>query len=269
MKNKYYEMIFKRKSFHMYREVIPLSKEELQEINNEIQNIIPLHKHIKTNIKLVHKSKTSCKRGEYCILIYSETKDGFLQNAGYIGEQLDLYLASKDIGVCWYGLAKPDNQKDEENLEFVIMLAIGKTSPKYFRTGYKKLDNIDDIDNLAYKIKCTRRNISDIYNEKGDKNLIEVVKYAPSACNSQPWFIENKDNEINLYRTCGKKSIVPSDKMAVINRVDIGIMILFIEIYLTKNNIAYTKEIFKDEATENEKALKKDNKILNAKYILK
>ena len=269
MKNKYYEMIFKRKSFHMYREVISLSKEELQEINKEIENIIPLHTNIKTNIKLVHKSNTSCKRGEYCILIYSETKDGFLQNVGYIGQQLDLYLASKDIGVCWYGLAKPDNQKDENNLEFVIMLAIGKTNPKYFRTGYQKLDNIEDIDNLVYKIKCSRRNITEIHSGEGYKNLIEVVKYAPSACNSQPWFIENKDNEINLYRTCGKKSIMPGNKMAIINRVDIGIMILYIEIYLTKNDIKYTKEIFNDDVEEHEKALNKEKKILNARYILK
>ena len=34
-------------------------------------------------------SGNTCKRGEeYCILLYSEKKDNYLQNIGYIGEQL-------------------------------------------------------------------------------------------------------------------------------------------------------------------------------------
>ena len=51
--------------------------------------------------------KTSCKRGEeYCILLYSEKKGDYLRNIGYIGEQLDLYLASLNIGACGLGSAK-------------------------------------------------------------------------------------------------------------------------------------------------------------------
>lgn len=246
----YYDMIFKRKSFHMFREVTPLSSEELEEIQKEIEKVVPLHKDIKTHIKLVHKDKTSCKRGEYCILIYSEQKDGFLQNAGYIGEQLDLYLASKDIGVCWYGLAKPHEMKHEE-LDFLIMLAIGKTNPKHFRKDYRK---------------CARRPLEDISNLECDKEILEVVRYAPSACNSQPWFIEMKDNTLNLYRTRGKKSIVPADKMSVINRVDIGIITLFLDVYFTKHNIAFSKEIHEDYVYEGEVALDKEERILNAVY---
>ena len=39
-------------------------------------------------------------------LLYSEKKDNYLQNIGYIGEQLDLYLVSKNIGTLWFGIGK-------------------------------------------------------------------------------------------------------------------------------------------------------------------
>lgn len=36
-----------------------------------------------------------------CLLFYSESKEGYLQNIGYLGEQIDLYLTSKNIGALW------------------------------------------------------------------------------------------------------------------------------------------------------------------------
>lgn len=75
--------------------------------------------------RIVPREETTCKRGEYCLLIYSEEKENFLLNIGYMVEQLDLYLANKDIGVCWYGMGKTQ-ESDYGNLKFVIMLALGK-----------------------------------------------------------------------------------------------------------------------------------------------
>ena len=39
-------------------------------------------------------------------MFYSENKDNYLTN-GYLGEILDLYLVSQNIGTLWYGLGKP------------------------------------------------------------------------------------------------------------------------------------------------------------------
>ncbi len=100
MKKNLYNMIFKRKSFHLFRnsgnDRIP--DEEIKEIEKEFNSFEPLLDNIKIKMKIV-KDSTTCKRGqEYCILLYSEKKDNYLQNIGYIGEQLDLYLVSKNIG---------------------------------------------------------------------------------------------------------------------------------------------------------------------------
>jgi len=90
-----YDMIFKRKSFHLFRNIGEerLSTEELTEIEDMYAGFVPLYTDIRTAIRIVPAEETTCKRGqEYCILLYSEKKPGYLQNIGYLGQQLDLWL---------------------------------------------------------------------------------------------------------------------------------------------------------------------------------
>lgn len=85
------------------------------------------------------KNITNCKRRqEYCILLYSEKKDNYLQNIGYIGEQLDLYLVSKNVGTLWFGIGRPE-EKQHDGLDFVIMIAIAKidSETKFRKDMYK------------------------------------------------------------------------------------------------------------------------------------
>ena len=137
-----YEMIFKRKSFHLFRNIgnEKISDDELKDIENKFNDLKPLVKDIKVKIKIV-KDSTTCKRGqEYCILFYSEKKDNYLQNIGYIGEQLDLYLVSKNIGTLWFGIGKVE-EKQLDGLDFVIMIAI------------KKVDSVNKFRKDMYKSK--------------------------------------------------------------------------------------------------------------------
>lgn len=78
-----YEMIFKRKSFRRFDDTLFISDNELNEITKEICNLKPLNKDIRTEFLIVDKSKTTCKRGQYCLLMYSEKKEHYLLNAGY------------------------------------------------------------------------------------------------------------------------------------------------------------------------------------------
>ena len=85
----YYDLIFKRKSFHRYGEPDgkKITEEELDEIRGMWYKFTPLIEGIQTKIKIVPGNQTSCNRDEeYCMLIYSEKKPGYLQNIGYIGE---------------------------------------------------------------------------------------------------------------------------------------------------------------------------------------
>ncbi len=228
-----YEMIFKRKSFHLFRNIgnESITNEELNDIENTFNSIKPLVENIKVKIKIV-KDFTSCKRGqEYCILFYSEKKDNYLQNIGYIGEQLDLYLVSKDIATLWYGIGKPEKNKID-NLDFVIMIAI------------KKCDSKDKFRKDMYKSK--RKEVNEIWIGNDYLNIANIVRFAPSACNLEPWIIESNKKEINVYRYRkeGKRGIMPKDMVIYYNQIDIGIFLCFLELCLTHENNNYKRTLY-------------------------
>ena len=133
MEKQLYSMIFKRKSFHLFRDIGSINPDELQCSEEKYDTFSPMIDGIQTDIRIVPADKTTCKRGqEYCILFYSEKKDNYLQNIGYIGEQLDLYLASLGIGALWLGIGKTEDPT-YNGLDFVIMIAIAKVADDKFR----------------------------------------------------------------------------------------------------------------------------------------
>ena len=84
MDKTFYEMIFKRKSFHIFRNVgnESISGAELNDIQSAYTAFIPLNPGIKTAIRIVPEKQTNCKRGgEYCILLYMEV---LLSEAGFL-----------------------------------------------------------------------------------------------------------------------------------------------------------------------------------------
>lgn len=228
-------MIFKRKSFRRFNDKLCLSEEELKDIDKRIKSITPLVNDIEVKYKIVPREKTTCKRGEYCLLIYSEEKQHYLLNIGYMFEQLDLYLASKNIGVCWYGMGKV-NEPQYENLKYVIMLALGKAEESEFRKNYKK---------------SKRKETSDVW--KGDLSLeiADFVKYAPSACNTQPWRVICENNILKIYRTTEIKSIMPKEKVPFYNSIDMGIFLYFLELTLSHNEFLFQKTLSPENTKSN------------------
>ena len=244
MNDNLYNMIFKRKSFHLFRNIgnEHITEDELKSIENEFNNFKPLVEDIKVKMKIV-KDSTTCKRGqEYCILLYSEKKDNYLQNIGYIGEQLDLYLVSKNIGTLWFGIGKVE-EKQLDGLDFVIMIAIAK------------VDQDNKFRKNMYKSK--RKELSEIWNGNDYLDIANIVRFAPSACNTQPWIVDSKEDELKVYRykKPGKRGIMPVDKVIYYNQIDIGIFLCFLELCLNKNNIKFDRTLYIEENTQNEKNL--------------
>ena len=251
MNKKYYDMIFKRKSFHLFRNIgyEHIADDELREIETEFLKCKPLVDNIRVKIKIVETN--ACKRGqEYCILFYSEKKNNYLQNIGYLGEQLDLYLVSKNIGTLWYGIGKVKEDK-LDGLDFVIMMAISKVdSPDKFRKDM---------------FKSKRKETSDIWNGDSFLKIGNIVRFAPSACNTQPWRVDASNNEIKVYRYRkeGKRGIMPKDKVIYYNQIDIGIFLCFLELCFLHNHVQYDREIFVEKNHELEYNLVADYLIKN------
>ncbi len=244
MNQNLYEMIFKRKSFHLFRNIgnEHITDNELKDIEEQFNKFKPLIDDINVKIKIV-KNSTTCKRGqEYCILFYSEKKENYLQNIGYLGEQLDLYLVSKNIGTLWFGIGKVE-EKQLDGLDFVIMIAIAKVdSPDKFRKD-------------MYKSK--RKELKEIWNGDNYLDIANIVRFAPSACNTQPWIVDASEKELKVYRYRkeGKRGIMPKDLVIYYNQIDIGIFICFLELCLGKNNIKYDRKVYVEENHEDERNL--------------
>ena len=235
-----YNMIFKRKSFHLFRNIgnEHITEEELNDIEKEFSKFKPLVEDIKVRIKIVKKE--SILRGqEYCILFYSEKKDNYLQNIGYLGEQLDLYLVSKNIGTLWFGIGKPD-EKELDGLDFVIMIMIAK------------VDSSDKFRKDMYKSK--RKDLSEIWSGDNYLDMANIVRFSPSACNTQPWKVEanEKDIKVYRYRKEGKRGIMPKNMVIYYNQIDIGIFLCFLELCLENNSINFRRELFVEESHESE-----------------
>lgn len=244
-----FKMIFKRKSFHLFRDIQSIDPSQIKDIEEKFKTFKPLDDNIRTDIKIVPSEETSCKRGqEYCILLYSEKKDNYLQNIGYIGEQLDLYLASSGIGALWFGIGKT-NENQYNGLDFVIMIAIAKVADDKFRKD-------------MYKSK--RKPLDEIWHGEYHKDIGNIVRFAPSACNTQPWKVMADEHKLTVYRykKPGKRGIMPANKVAHYNRIDTGIFLCFIDLCLNHNGITFSRNLFDDSNDDI------SEEVLTAEYIL-
>ena len=112
----------------------------------------------------------------------------YLENIGFLFQQMDLYLQTLGLGVCWLGMGRmnPKTTPQAEGMKFVIMLAFGH--PKG--------------DRLRYDMKGFKRKPMEQITDKTDPRL-EPARLAPSADNSQPWFFTHEGETVHIY--CSKK----------------------------------------------------------------
>ena len=229
-----YDMIFKRKSFHIFKDIGHIEDGELRDIEAYYDTLIPLVPNIRTAMRIVPAAETTCKRGqEYFILLYSEKKEHYLQNIGYLGQQLDLYLASRNIGSLWFGIGKVE-ERQYDGLDFVIMFAIAKMPADKFRKNM---------------FKSKRKSLEEIWQGEAIDGVSDIVRFSPSACNTQPWFVERENDTLAVYRykKPGKRGIMPADKVTFYNQIDIGIFMLVLELCMEHEGIVFERELYHDD----------------------
>ncbi|PKM63120.1 MAG: nitroreductase [Firmicutes bacterium HGW-Firmicutes-21] len=222
-----YDYIFKRRSVRKYYKELCLSDKDLDEIKQDIEKLIPLDSGIKTAYEIVKREETTAKFGEYCLILYSENKPFYLFNAGYLLEQMDLLLASRDIGACWYGMAKPKTKRTD-GLEYVIMLAFGKSNSQGFRSNVSQFN---------------RKEQAEIWEGEFFRDICHAARLAPSACNTQPWRIASDSTGIKVYRKSDIKSFIPLMKLPYFNSIDMGIFLCFLEIALLEKGYSFDRQL--------------------------
>jgi len=227
-----YEAIFHRKSMRKYI-MEPLPGETLQKISDFVDTIEPLDSEIE--YEFVYLNDDSVKnllpiKAPHYILMYSKKKGRYLLNAGYMIQQLDLYLSNLGIGSCWLGLAKPSKEVMPTNngLDYVIMLAFGNCEKNIYRSKEEEFN---------------RKPISKLTDVKEQWEVLEPVRLAPSSSNTQPWSFSGTKDKIIISRE--KLNIFKEPLYGKMNQIDIGIalchLVLSLEHLGKKANFDFTE----------------------------
>ena len=203
------DTIYRRQSIRFYDKT-PLDSQTLEEIRNFIDNAKELNPHIKWSYELLPVENVSTMmrwKAPHYIAIFSEEKENYYQNIGFIFQQVDLYLQSRGIGTCWIGMGNPKGYENpDKSQKFIIVISFGR-SPKNI---YRELNQFK------------RKEIGEI-SDKVDERLVPA-QLAPSATNSQPWyFTHSDDGSYDLYRV--KLGMIRSKFMGRWNRIDNGIVL--------------------------------------------
>lgn len=231
--NQLYNGIFHRKSIRKYN-LEPLSKEALEDIKAYAKGIKPLDDKIAYEFTFLESKEVKNLfpiKAPHYVCIYSEKKEHYLMNAGFILQEIDLYLSTKGIGCCWLGMAKPskDIPIKRNGMDFVIMLAFGNPIEPLYR------DQVDEF---------KRKPLSDISQIKEGEALLEPVRLSPSATNSQPWFFSGTINDIIVSRE--KLGLIKAAIYNNLNQIDVGICLKHLEL-AAANMEKKTQFIFEKE----------------------
>ena len=219
--------VYKRRSIRQFSDT-KLTQEELKKVTDYLAEAKKLLPDIKVDYEIVPCSETSCKfNAEYCLMVYSEKKEHWLLNIGYWLAQWDLYLASQNIGVCWYAMGKTE-KGTLNDLHFAIMLAFGKCSEDSYRKSLKEFN---------------RKEIAEFWKNPSDLAVAEVARLAPSDVNSQPWKVVEKNNVIKVSREKGSSMVTAMLLFNLWNKMDMGCFLAFLEIGLESQGYTFERTL--------------------------
>jgi len=152
----------------------------MKQINCFIQTLAPLHPQAAYRIAVVEAYNTQkhvfkgmfLVQAPYYLVLSAKDHPFAAVNAGYVMEQLVLYLVSKGFATCYLGDAK--SKPDLDQYQPMIVVAFGKAAA------------------TAVKKPASRKKLTELVNQppvaqQNARKIIEAARIAPSAFNLQPW----------------------------------------------------------------------------------
>ncbi len=216
-----YQMIFKRRSIRKFK------KEQVPE--QLIKDILYFGKcvsrlHADIQVKMVineHPEGHHSIRGlwkveaPYYLVFYSEEKEGYLANAGYILEPVLLYMTGKGLGTCYLGNVKV-LEPGPAGMKQIIAVAFGYPKTLLYRDPAT-------AKRLPLKELCVFKE------EAGEsmKNILKAVRLSPSVMNTQPWRFIIYHDKIYIF-SC--REFIPTASLASLREMSIGIMLSHLSI---------------------------------------
>lgn len=208
------EQIYVRKSCRKYFD----DEIDMIPIQEFIASVRPLNNGINYYYEILTRDEVNLGTrwsAPYYLALYSEKKDNYLENIGFVFQQVSLFMQGIGIGSCWVGLGSIK----KKNPEFVILMAFGKSD--------KMTRNLVD-----FKRKGLEK-ISDSVDER-----LTPARLAPSAVNSQPWYFKHAGDGFDVYQV--NQNIIKRQFFKKWNPIDVGIALS--HMYITNEK---TFEFFK------------------------
>ena len=216
IENDIYQTIFKRKSIRDYN-LTPFDEDTLKEIEEYLCALKPLYSEIRTELKILSLNdvkRRMMKKAPHYIAVFSQAKNGYFTNIGFMLQQIDLFLSFNGIGSCWQGIPQPKKKVlKSSNLEFVILIAFGKPKVPLQRTSTSEF---------------RRKPLHEITDISDADELLEAARLAPSAANSQPWYFTGDKTIINTYSV--KPNILKALLIKKYISIDIGIALYHLKV---------------------------------------
>ena len=238
-----YATIFKRKSIRKY-DLDSLDEDTLKEIREHLETLKSLHKDINIEFKIVSPDaviRRTMRKAPHYIAVFSEVKEGYLSNVGFMLQQMDLFFSANGLGSCWQGI--PTLKKEglaSSHLKFIILMPFGKPQETLHRTKTSQFK---------------RKSLQDIGDIKGADDLLETARLAPSARNAQEWFFTGDERLIHAYYR--KPGFIPGLLIKKYPPMDVGISLYHLK--LGAEHFGKETEIMFDNP--------EDNNLNNYEYV--
>ncbi len=173
-------------------------------------------------------SRYVCVKAPHYLLLSCapQENDSFL--IGFLGQCFVRMFTELGIATCWVGFPIKDELAHSLGVptrhHYKVMIAFGHSEAQVHKPAIDKPS--------GHK----RKTLSQIgYNgQEEDQWLYEALNVAPSAVNTQPWYLEHKQGSYHYYVT--KKSLL-SHLISKMNAIDMGIG--FYHIYSTIKSNGY------------------------------
>lgn len=252
----YKELIAESKSVRDYKNT-PIESKVLNEIKEYTKAGRKLVSDIDVSVEVLENSQVFSKLDGFAgykghminapsyIIIFSETKEHYIENAGCIGE--DIILKATELGVdsCWITFENSDLIKEKLNIstdkEVTAIIALGynanadkkvvnptKTGENYSKSKLEIVSSNTSyrlgVEEVVFMKEWGKNATVEELEERAILDAFHYARMAPSTLNRQPWRFIVDDGIVVL--TVRKDEHTNSYE----ERIDAGIVMLYFEV---------------------------------------
>lgn len=227
MNEKLVEAIKSRKSVRQYKD-IPLTDDEMAKIKEYLSDSnnfkAPFGSKIRIELKDDLKTMPVKKAPKYAVLVTPINQNGLI-DGGYVFEKFIIYLESIGLNTCQIGMFKREevilDEKAEKGQMILLCTPIGHGTEKAsFKEkaikaiiGSKRRKELDEM--------FFENNKMDAVTDENKRAKLDLVRWAPSALNFQPWRIIFDGEKAHFY--IGAKEHARIHGGLNIHTLDVGI----------------------------------------------